>query len=274
MTDGMSAGLMSELRQLQRDMHDGRRLESMKIKAMNEGLAEDAEYVAAKMGVRKPDITRVIEADVNAFAGRVGNSKTRVSFTWDAAQLLDKDSLRIVLAHEMSHIHHNDQRSMIRLQKAAVMISDFAAGGMFAFGNLVEPASNMKTVPEAVVFEGVLIAASVGASRIARMALTPIISVMNRKREMRADKEAIRALGAMSEIRFRVGFVQGGMHALDTLLDGRRPKERPESRVRLVASKLKEVNNNLYMFAHRTHPSTLKRLRYAINYAKKYGIGD
>src|SRR5258707_11382365 len=63
----------------------------------------------------------IIEANyMNAFASGLGESNALVAITRGLLEKLDRDELQAVMAHELSHIRHND----IRLTMTVAILSN------------------------------------------------------------------------------------------------------------------------------------------------------
>ncbi len=90
-------------------------------------LANVVEEMAIASGVPVPKIWVVPDPDPNAFATGLDAQRANIAVTEGLLQLLDRDELQAVIAHEMAHIRNLDVRLMTMLAAmvgAIALISD------------------------------------------------------------------------------------------------------------------------------------------------------
>src|SRR3954466_1372047 len=90
--------------------------------------------MAIAAGLPRPRVYVVPDADPNAFATGRGPERSSIAVTRGLVDMLDREELQGVVAHEMSHIKNLDIRVMTvvaALVGAVALLSDWARRGMW-----------------------------------------------------------------------------------------------------------------------------------------------
>ena len=142
------------------------------IHQMNESLARD-------MGVKTPRLMITDMGQPNAFAvGRKGAGA--VVLTPQIIQLLERDELEGVIAHEIAHIKNRDSITMVIGQSIGMIV-----GYVAYFAILLGGERNIGTYLLAIA-----------ASTLASMLVTVFVLAISRYREYVADADAKQAVGS------------------------------------------------------------------------------
>jgi heat shock protein HtpX len=97
-------------------------------------LSNVVDEMSIASGVPRPDVYIVPDADPNAFATGRGPGRSSIAVTRGLLDVLDREELQGVIAHEMSHIRNLDVRLMTivaALVGGVVLLSDWARRGMW-----------------------------------------------------------------------------------------------------------------------------------------------
>ena len=146
-----------------------------------ENLHKMVEKVAAKAGIPKPKIYLVPQNQPNAFATGRNPEHGAICFTYGILQILDKDELEGVIAHEMSHIKNRD--ILITTIVATIAVAITLIGRFAYYLGFLIPVKDDNNI-----FGSIL-------SFILLVIVTPIIAVLlqlaiSRSREYLADSTA------------------------------------------------------------------------------------
>lgn len=141
------------------------------------------EMLAQRAGIPKPSVHVIDSPTPNAFATGRSPAKGAVAFTTGIMQVLSRDELAGVIAHELAHIKHRDtliSSIAATIAGAISMIADMALWSMIFGGGDEEEGS--------------------GAGGFVMLILAPIAALIiqmaiSRSREFVADAEGARILG-------------------------------------------------------------------------------
>lgn len=271
-TKGMSNELNVALRQVQRELHLAEDLRAAERGRLGAEYAQTAMTVAARMGMKAPGVVSMRNDVADAYAYR-SNGLSSVSISVSTARALKGEDRAVVMAHELSHIKHNDGGRTAAVYKFRQRASNVAAAAAFSAGSVAGHVFGLHGAADIGVYEGMMAASAVGVKHITRASLQPVISVISRIAERRADRASLMVAGPIATIKMQAMNMRGGLSALDRLLDGNRAGEAEKEKASLAA-RLGYVQEKVRRFMYATHPSTEARIKSAIKYAKKYGIRD
>jgi heat shock protein HtpX len=136
--------------------------------------AEDVQALAQRAGMPVPKIYIMDSPQPNAFATGRDPNHAAVAATTSLLQMLDRDEVRGVMAHELAHVRHRDTLTMTITATIAGAIGMLGNFAMF-FG-----ARDSEGRPNIVASLAIMILAPIGAA-IVQMAIS-------RAREYEADK--------------------------------------------------------------------------------------
>jgi heat shock protein HtpX len=97
-------------------------------------LSNVVDEMSIAAGVPRPDVYIVPDADPNAFATGRGPGRSSIAVTRGLLEVLDREELQGVIAHEMSHIRNLDVRLMTivaALVGGVVLLSDWSRRSMW-----------------------------------------------------------------------------------------------------------------------------------------------
>jgi len=153
------------------------------------------EEMAIASGVLTPAIFILEQQGINAFAAGYGQKDTAIAVTRGAIQMLSRDELQGVIAHEFSHILHGDthiKMQMMGLLHGITMISDFGilmiAGGYSSNRYISTSAMKQRATHPLLMLSGVLFF-TVGL--LGMLAADFIKAALSRQREYLADASAV-----------------------------------------------------------------------------------
>jgi heat shock protein HtpX len=136
------------------------------------------EQTSRDMGIDKPELYLVEMGVPNAFAlGRRGNGTVAVSR--ELIQILERDELEGVIAHELAHLQNRDSIVM-QLGQGIASIIGFAA----YFAVIMSGDNDLVSI-----FLGLIV------SNIAQMLVMVFVFAISRHREFVADRDAATAIG-------------------------------------------------------------------------------
>lgn len=151
-------------------------------KSRNKELYETVEDLAVKMNMPMPKLYITPDRQANAFATGRGPGHASVAVTAGITDILSKDELRGVLAHELSHIKNRD---VLIATIAAVLASTISfIGNMSLYGRHSNDENNRGFGVMGIV---IALLVPIGASVI-QMAIS-------RQREFGADETGARTIG-------------------------------------------------------------------------------
>jgi heat shock protein HtpX len=143
--------------------------------------------MAIASGLPRPRVYIVPDADPNAFATGRGPERSSIAVTRGLLDMLDREELQGVVAHEMSHIRNLDIRVMTivaALVGAIALLSDWARRGMmWGGGGRRRDRNEGSGGPMLAVFLVVWLAAIVLAPLVAQV----LAMMVSRRREYLAD---------------------------------------------------------------------------------------
>ena len=113
------------------EMMGGRRIESATKNRQERVLVNVVEEIAIASGVPVPAIYVIDSDGINAFAAGYTADDAAVAVTQGCLDLLDRDELQGVMAHEFSHILNGDMRLNIRLMGVLAGILVIGYAGQF-----------------------------------------------------------------------------------------------------------------------------------------------
>ncbi len=190
------AGSMYKIKQLRMGggiavarMLGGRRLRASKD-PIERQLRNVIEEMAVASGVLTPAIFIMEQPGINAFAAGFGQKDTVITVTRGAMEMLNRDELQGVIAHEFSHILHGDtliKMRMMGLLHGITMISDFGIL-LIAGRHTLKYSSRKRALHPVMMLSGVLFF-SVGL--LGMLAADFIKAAMSRQREFLADASAV-----------------------------------------------------------------------------------
>jgi len=109
------------------DMLGGQRLAASRKDVLGRRMLNVVEEMAIASGLPVPPVYVLNQSGINAFAAGFSPSDTIIGVTRGAMELLNRDELQGVIAHEFSHILHGDTRinmRMMGLLHGITLISD------------------------------------------------------------------------------------------------------------------------------------------------------
>ena len=145
------------------------------------------EELSRKMKIPMPKLYITPDMQANAFATGRGPGHASVAVTQGILQVLTKDELRGVLAHEMAHIKNRDVLVASVAAVLASVISFFANMAFFGGGNRDE-----ENAPNPIILIAAAILVPIAASLI-QMAIS-------RTREFGADYAGAKTIGSGKEL--------------------------------------------------------------------------
>jgi len=170
-------------------MLGGRRLKASKD-PLERQLRNIVEEMAIASGVPTPAIFILEQRGINAFAAGYAFNDTAIAVTRGAMEVLSRDELQGVIAHEFSHILHGDtglKMQMMGLLHGITMISDLGIL-MIAGRSSVSYSGRMRGSHPVIMLSGVLFF-TVGL--LGMLAADIIKAAMSRQREYLADASAV-----------------------------------------------------------------------------------
>ena len=154
--------------------------------ADNPKLFDLVQEVCIASGLKMPKVAIVADSAPNAFATGRNPEKALIAFTTGILEVMDRDELQGVIAHEMSHVANRDTLvSAIAATTAGAiaLLSDFIMRMMW-FGGGRDRDQNNNQNPLALV-------ASLIVLILAPLAAVLLRSAISRKREALADATAV-----------------------------------------------------------------------------------
>ena len=154
--------------------------------ADNPKLFDLVQEVCIASGLKMPKVAIVADSAPNAFATGRNPEKALIAFTTGILEVMDRDELQGVIAHEMSHVANRDTLvSAIAATTAGAiaLVSDFIMRMMW-FGGGRDRDQNNNQNPLALV-------ASLIVLILAPLAAVLLRSAISRKREALADATAV-----------------------------------------------------------------------------------
>ncbi len=148
------------------------------------------EEMAVASGVLTPAIFIMEQRGINAFAAGYGQQDTAIAVTRGALEMLGRDELQGVIAHEFSHILHGDtliKMRMMGLLHGITMISDF--GILLIAGRHSTKYSTSQRATHPVMMLSGMLFFIVGL--LGMLAADFIKAAMSRQREFLADASAV-----------------------------------------------------------------------------------
>ncbi len=149
------------------------------------------EEMAVASGVPTPAIFILEQQGINAFAAGYAYKDTAIAVTRGAMEMLNRDEMQGVIAHEFSHLLHGDtllKMKMMGLLHGITMISDLGIL-MISGRNTVAVTTNYRGGSHpALMLSGILFF-SIGL--IGMLAADMIKAAMSRQREFLADASAV-----------------------------------------------------------------------------------
>ena len=143
------------------------------------------EEMAIAAGLPVPPVYLIPEPSINAFAAGYSQDDAVIGINQGTLDLLNRDELQGVVAHEFSHILHGDMRINIRL---IALLSGILFIGMIGYGLLRGSAfSRSKDRGQQVVFALGLIIVGYGGTFFGNL----IKAAVSRQREFLADASAV-----------------------------------------------------------------------------------
>jgi len=153
-------------------------------------LTNVVDEMAIASGVPRPRVYVVPDADPNAFATGRGPGKSSIAVTRGLLDILDRDELQGVVAHEMSHIRNLDVRLMTivaALVGTAALLSEWARRGMIFGGSSRRRSSRDRDGGGGGIAGLVFFVIWVVAIAIAPFVTQALAMMVSRKREYLAD---------------------------------------------------------------------------------------
>ncbi len=148
------------------------------------------EEMAIASGVPRPVIFILEQQGVNAFAAGYAYKDTVIAVTRGAIEMLKRDELQGVVAHEFSHLLHSDtllKMKMMGLLHGISMISDLGIV-MIAGRNSMQYSTYGRVMHPVLMFSGLLF---FGFGLLGLLAADFIKAAMSRQREYLADASAV-----------------------------------------------------------------------------------
>jgi heat shock protein HtpX len=147
-----------------------------------------AQEMSLASGLPVPKVYIIPDDDPNAFATGKDPSTSTIAVTRGLLNILDRDELQGVVAHEMSHIRYYDTRLMTTVAAFVgiiVLFSDLALRGL-RFGVMGRSGRSKSSNPLAVLFFILWIITMIFAPLLTRI----MAMMISRKREYLADASA------------------------------------------------------------------------------------
>lgn len=144
------------------------------------------EEVAIASGLKMPKVAIVEDSAPNAFATGRNPDHALIAFTTRILEVMDRDELQGVIAHEMAHVANRDtlvSAVAATTAGAIAMLSDFLMRMMW-FGGSRDRDDNNNSNPLAAI-------ASIVVLILAPLAAVLLKSAISRKRESLADATAV-----------------------------------------------------------------------------------
>ena len=170
-------------------MLGGRRLKNSKD-PIERQLRNVIEEMAIASGVLTPAIYIIEQRGINAFAAGYEQNDTVIAVTRGAMEMLNRDELQGVVAHEFSHILHGDtaiKMRMMGLLHGITMISDFGIL-LIAGRNSTKYSSRERATHPVMMLSGMLFFI---VGLLGMLAADLIKAAMSRQREFLADASAV-----------------------------------------------------------------------------------
>jgi len=149
------------------------------------------EEMAVASGVPTPVIFILEQQGINAFAAGYAYKDTAIAVTRGAMEMLNRDELQGVIAHEFSHLLHGDtllKMKMMGLLHGITMISDIGIL-LIAGRNTLSAQTNLKGGSHPVLMLSGVLFFSIGL--IGMLAADMIKAALSRQREFLADASAV-----------------------------------------------------------------------------------
>ncbi len=236
---------------------------------------EIAKGIAGKLGVDGKYDIFLERKDINAYVYKPYKMEKIALVLSREADMLDKDLKTAIMSHELGHVKHRDVENSNRRHSFAKHMAMFASANAFFSCNIVLGHDMLLkgVTAETAVIEGMIVAASIGTNRVALKAATPVLSMIKRREELRADREAVSAAGLIPVIKLLSVSTTDGRSTLGTLIGAvrRNTRNRPDTLKDTLKVAMGSIKHTVLEFTYASHPSTEKRMRAAIEYAKRHG---
>lgn len=231
---------------------------------------EIAKGIAGKLGVDGKYDIFLERQNINAHVYKPSETERIAMVLSRETDTLDRDLKAVIISHELGHVKHRDVEHSNRRRSFAEYMAKFASVNAFLYGNIALGHEMLLKgfTAETAVLEGMIVAAGIGANMVVLKAATPVLSMIKRREELRADREAINVAGVIPVIKLLSVSSPDGRKALGTLIGAvrRDATYRPDT-LKVAMGSIKYA---VLEFAYASHPSTEKRMRAAIKYAKRH----
>ena len=210
-----------------------RRAEPMPEDGQYQDVHRMTESLCQDMGIEKPKLMVMQMGVPNAFAtGRKGKGYVVVST--ELLQLLQRDELEGVIAHELAHIKNRDVLAMVLGSSIAMMV------GWVAY--MVYMMGGERNIGSFIV--GMII------SNIAQMLVMIFVLAISRYREYVADEDARRYIGSGDPLARALEKISSGAQGRESQVDDS-----------VSALCIFNADRSLLQKVFATHPPTEKRIR-------------
>jgi len=212
------------------------------------------ERLAQRAGLPMPAVYVIDNPQPNAFATGRDPEHAAVAATTGLLQMLDRDEIAGVMAHELSHVQHRDTLTMTVTATIAGAISMLANFGLF-FGSMNRGSDNRSPLGGI----GVLIAAIVAplAAMLVQMAIS-------RTREYAADRRGAEISGQPLALASALDKIAGAARHVPNMT----AEQNPATAHLFIINPLSGARmDNLFS----THPDTANRIRALMAMADEGG---
>ena len=216
-------------------------------------LAKDA---ADAVGVSPPVHVFLIPGtkEPNAFATGFTDNDMSIAVTQGLVDVLDKNEIRAVLAHEMGHLQHHDVQHNMHIAIAAAGL-----GSVYEAGHMLLDAGRRKkgSKERSEKGDGSGLAMALMTAGPGTQAMTHLLRLFaSRSAELRADEAAARAFGAQTLINALQKIYCGGAMITDGSIASSAPaRSAPATWMHLVRNGVVRIAGLL-----RTHPTLEERV--------------
>ncbi|WP_343128023.1 protease HtpX [Buchnera aphidicola (Takecallis taiwana)] len=162
-------------------------------------------YQSNQLGIKTPEVAIYTSNSVNAFATGYSRNSSLVAFSTKLIDVMDKDQLQAVIAHELSHVANGD---MITLALIQGVINTFVFFVSTVFSRSIMNMLSTYRNTNYVRSYGFLInyVSTMLLQAVFGMLASIIVMAFSRYREFKADSDAAKRVGWDRMIRLLVRF--------------------------------------------------------------------
>lgn len=215
-------------------------------------VASIVQELAVKNQIPMPKLYYVDTPIPNAFATGRSPSHAAVAVTSGIMEILDRNELRAVLAHELGHVANRDMLVSTIAATMAGAISYLAQFAFFFGGSDRDGNSN----PIAMILAVIL----------APLAAMVIQMAISRSREYLADRHSFDTVGDGQDLASALAKLEGWKRSVPPIV----PTQTEQALSPLMFSNMFSMQGLAALFS--THPSTADRIRRLDSYRGKHGL--